>query len=61
MRLYIHIFCSKKGFSTIYGELFHLIYYLASTIVALSGISFSILIGKYGASSFHYLRAYKIL
>ena len=58
--LHVGIFGSEEFAHTVDGKLFHFVNHLASTIVSLSGITLSILVGEVGAHGFHYLVANKI-
>ena len=49
VRLYVGPFCAENLFQAVDGNLLTLVYYLTTTIVALAGIPFSILVGEAGA------------
>ncbi len=60
MGLHIGIFGSKKFLHAVYGHLFGTVHHLAATVIAMTGITFGIFVGKAGAHGLHYLFTHEI-
>ena len=61
VRLHIGILCTKKAFQTVDGKIFGLVHHFTTAIIAVSGITLCIFVGKTRAHCTHHLVAYKVL
>ena len=61
VRLYVGPFCAEELLDAVDSELLRLIYYFATTIVALTGIAFCILVGHTATHSLHDFFTDKVL
>ena len=61
VRLYIRPFCAEDLLQAVDGDAFALVHYLATAVVTLAGITFSVLVGEAGAHRLHNLVTYKVL
>ena len=59
--LYIGKLCTEKLFHALAGQVFHLVYHTATTVIAFAGQSFGILVCQVGTHGLHDLFADKIL
>ena len=59
--LHVSILGTEQFANAVDGQLLNLVHYLATAIVAMTGITLGILVGQIAAHSFHYLIADEIL
>ena len=61
MRLYVGPLCIENLFQPFDGDSFALVYYFATSIIALTGISFCVFVGQTASHGLHDLVADKVL
>ena len=61
MRLHVGILSTKELADAVNGQLLYLVYYLATAIVTLAGITLGVLVRQVRAHGLHHLIAYKVL
>ena len=60
VRLHVGVFCAEELLDTLNGQRLHLVYHLASAVIALARIAFSIFVGEIAAHGAHHLVAHKV-
>jgi len=60
MRLYVGPLCIENLFQPFDGDSFALVYYFATSIIALTGISFCVFVGQTATHGLHHLVADKV-
>ena len=59
--LYVGIFCPEQLAHAVDGQLFHLVYHFAASVIALAWVALSVLVCEVRAHGFHYLVTDEIL